>query len=145
MPLSRMLSFSRKSKNSASVPAEEPEANPFAAAPSAASTEDAPSWARAAAPAAEAPVPLATAPFQDAAPQWSRPAANSSDAPPQWAGGATSRPTSSRTSFSLFGSDPDKAHDKLLSGVKISPSVTAAKDSLRKLRNAAESTATFYH
>ena len=36
--------------------------------------------------------------------------------------------------FQIFGSDPDRAHDKKLAGVAINPSVTAMKASLRRLR-----------
>jgi len=50
-------------------------------------------------------------------------------------------------SFSLHSqkNDPDKAHDKLLSGVKINPAITVHKDALRKLRDAIEAAATFYN
>ena len=40
------------------------------------------------------------------------------------------------SALSLFSNDPDKAHDKKVSGLAIDPSVTAAKASLRQLRGA---------
>eukprot|EP00966_Prymnesium_polylepis_P208713 4835645-Prymnesium_polylepis.2 len=44
-----------------------------------------------------------------------------------------------------FFSNPDKSHDKKLSGVTIDPTVTSTKEALRKLRDACVATAKFYH
>jgi len=45
---------------------------------------------------------------------------------------------------SFFAEDPDKAHDKKVLGMPIDPSVTDAKLSLRRLRDAIEATAAMY-
>ena len=45
---------------------------------------------------------------------------------------------------SFFAEDPDKAHDRKVLGMPIDPSVTAAKHSLRRLRDAIEATAAMY-
>ena len=45
---------------------------------------------------------------------------------------------------SLLAGDPDKNHDKKMSGIAVDQSVTAAKSALRKLRDSIESTAVFY-
>ena len=45
---------------------------------------------------------------------------------------------------SFFAEDPDKAHDRKVLGMPVDPSVTAAKHSLRRLRDAIEATAAMY-
>mmetsp|Transcript_37264 Transcript_37264/g.117170 ORF Transcript_37264/g.117170 Transcript_37264/m.117170 type:complete len:357 (+) Transcript_37264:45-1115(+) len=45
---------------------------------------------------------------------------------------------------SRFSADPDRAHDKKVAGLPIDPAVTAAKLSLRRLRDAVVTTASFY-
>ena len=45
---------------------------------------------------------------------------------------------------SRFSADPDRAHDKKVAGLPIDPAVTAAKLSLRRLRDAVDTTASFY-
>jgi hypothetical protein len=45
---------------------------------------------------------------------------------------------------SFFAEDPDKVHDRKVSGLPIDLNVTAAKTSLRRLRDAIEATVTLY-
>lgn len=76
---------------------------------------------------------------EDAASDWSR----TTTPRPEIAPVANAR-KSAASGFSLFHSDPDKVHDKKLAGLALDPSVTAAKQSLRRLRTAAEAAAKFY-
>ncbi len=129
-----MLSFGRAPRRSKDTyPTATPE-NPFAAPASA----ENPFAAPAAATAREEPVVPA---FTE--PAWAR-ASNSSRSSFDGAPAPAAPRISIASGFSIFGSDPDRAHDKKLAGVAINPSVTAMKASLRRLRTTVESVASFY-